>query len=518
MTVIHDNLEIVRAIRHNLKFTEAQYRSMVENSHDVVALFDNEGRYIYLSQAIEDMLGYTPDELVGRVVSDLFHPDDKEKILEFNLKNLRKGKHFINPDFRMRKKDGAYIWIEAHAIPILDHSGNVIAAQTINRDITKRKETESKLEESERINRLISTNSKDLISLYNNDEDPKRIYISPSCKEVMGYEQHEMIGRSPFDFIMEEDAVRMQQSIHPNTLGGSVSSTEYRAIKKDGSIIWLETISNPFFDNDGKIIGFQTSARDITQRKHWEEELQKATLKSQQATLKFRELLNEKNDLIGLFSHDMRSPINQIKGLAQLMEMSMDDKEIIADCIRKLNHAANRQLSLYRDILLMLKSDQMNMDQKYFKKIPLMMVVGKSYKNLEWEFRNKNINIDADVPQDLEVNIQLDLFIQAVQNLFSNAVKFSHPGSLLTVKGRRVADHIQLSVADQGIGFDPVKAESLFERFTKEGREGTGKEASTGLGLYLVKKIIDNHGGKISAHSSGDGKGSEFIIDLPSPR
>jgi signal transduction histidine kinase len=163
----------------------------------------------------------------------------------------------------------------------------------------------------------------------------------------------------------------------------------------------------------------------------------------------------------------------------------------------------------------MLKSDQMNMDQRFFKKVPVMMVIGKCYKNLELEFKNKNITISVDIPKEIEVDIQLDLFIQAIQNLFSNAIKFSHAGGTLRVDALQDERDTHIVIHDEGIGFDPAKAESLFDRFTKEGREGTAKEPSTGLGLYLVKKIVTGHKGKVSARSEGVDKGATFTIDLP---
>lgn len=626
-----------------LEESEARYRLVSENSQDFIALHRPDGTYEYVSPSVKELLGYEPEELMGISGFSLIHPDDINGIMEGPRKEALRGQVVLNTQFRMKKKDTGYLWVEAYANPILDEKGNVIHVQTSIRDITARKLVEEKLAESERLYRLISTNSKDLISLYKAEEDPKRIFASPSCKEIMGYEPEELVGRSPFDFIVPEDAEEMRKEIHPITMSGHTATKEYRARKKDGSIIWLETISNPFFDEqgrvsgfqtsarditarklveeklaeserlyrlismnskdmmslykaekdhkriyvspscksimgyepeemigrspydfilpedvkeikettepltfsgqsatkeyrawkkdgtiiwlesitnpyfdeDGNMIGFQSSARDITLRKKFEQELLLAKEKSEQISNQLLQLLQEKNDLVGLFSHDMRSPINQIKGLAQVMLMSIDDKEFLKDSLLKLDQTANRQLALYTNVLYMLKSDHLLNKIDLFEKTKLNTFVNKVGQNLDWEMTSKKVKLSTIIPETLEVNIDIDLFTHALHNIFVNAIKFSLPGGTIKVTAEESQHSIIVTIKDQGIGFDPAKAEILFDRFTKEGRKGTNNESSTGLGLSLVKKIVEIHHGTIRAKSEGEGTGASFIIQLP---
>jgi PAS domain S-box-containing protein len=512
---VQQSMDELMAIQDKLKESEERYRLVSENSHDLIVLHRLNGDFIFVSSSVKEMLGYDPDELIGKSAFNFVHKDDLQQTIESVWNEVLKGATIFHTRFRMKKKDNSYVWVESYSKPIVDSEGTVVSIQSSTRNISSRKIVEEKLEESERLYRLISTNTKDLISLYGAEENPLRVYVSPSCKNIMGYEPYEMIGHSSFDFILAEDVEEMKKSIHPQTLSGRSATFEYRARKKDGSIIWLESISNPFFDKEGQMIGFQTSARDVTQRKLFEDALILAKEESEKASARLKELLGEKNDLIGLFSHDMRAPINQVKGLMKIMSISLDDKDTLNDCLVRLNYAVNRQLALYQDVLYMLKSDQASFDSKSFTLTRLITLIQRVNQNLDFELQAKKINFSWITPPHMEVLVEPDLFVQAIQNLLSNAIKFSNENSAIRLYAEQKGGTIQVMLEDEGIGFEPEKAELLFERFTKEGRKGTNNEESTGLGLYLVRKIIENHKGTIRAHSDGEGKGARFLITLP---
>ncbi len=149
-----------------------------------------------------------------------------------------------------------------------------------------------------------------------------------------------------------------------------------------------------------------------------------------------------------------------------------------------------------------------------FAAVSLLALVNIVRKNLEWDLKNKGIRLSLKISETLEVNVQQNFFIQAIHNLLSNSIKFSPAGKEINVSAESNSEFVTITIQDDGVGFVPEKAELLFERFTKEGRRGTNNEASTGLGLYLVRKILKNHNGIITAHGDGEGKGSSFIIQL----
>lgn len=505
----------IKTLETELKKSERKFKGLLESAPDAIVITNQAGEIVLINHQAEQMFGYLKDELLNKTVETLL-PTSFQAIHA-----VHRTDYFKNPKARAMgdgqelkavRKDGTQFPVEISLSPLETPDGPLVTAAI--RDITSRKLIESKLKESEKLYRLISTNSRDLISLYKAGQDPIRIYVSPSCKEIMGYDQNEMINRSPYDFIVPEDAEEMKKTIHPETLGGKVAMKEYRARKKDGSIIWLETISNPFLDEEGKVFGFQTSARDITQHKQYEKELMLAKEQAENISIRLRALLQEKSDLIGLFSHDMRAPINQISGLTSLISISLDDPDTIKECVNKIGETINVQLTLYNNILAMLNSDQMVIDNKK-EPVLLQEIVNKIQRNFEIAFKAKGVTVVTDISKAIIVNVQKDLFIQALENLISNAIKFSPPGKQVTITSEQDSESTTIIIRDQGVGFSQDKAERLFDRFTKEGKPGTNNEPSTGIGLYLAKKIVENHFGTIEAKSNGKETGATFIIRLP---
>jgi PAS domain S-box-containing protein len=383
---IGSNLRQIQLLQMKLEVSEKQYRSLVENSQDLITIFDMDGNYTFVSNSAKSILGYDSDELIGKFGIDFVHPEDREMLLSEPLKKVFEGKKILNPQFRLRRKDGSYIWIEAHSNPIINGSGKVVALETANRDITIRKEIEM--------------------------------------------------------------------------------------------------------------------------------ELSTAKTLAENSALQLQELLADKNDLIGLFSHDMRSPINQIKGLNNVMSSFLNDPSVLKDCIDRVEEATSRLLSLYENILFMLRSDQISMESNLFEKVTLVSLVDKIAGNLDWELKSKNLNLSVNIPEYISINMHEQLFSQAIHNLISNSIKFSPTNKTIEITAKKDAGQIEIRISDEGIGFHPEKAERLFDRFTKEGRKGTNDEISTGLGLYLVRKIITSHEGTIIGESEGENKGSVFTIRI----
>ena len=222
-------------------------------------------------------------------------------------------------------------------------------------------------------------------------------------------------------------------------------------------------------------------------------------------------MLAEKNDMIDLLSHDLRSPVNRILGLSNLIKIDDDTKkEIYADYITE---ECNSLLSVLQNILMMLKEDSRPFTMI---QVNLKELIDETVRFFDFALNEKKLKVQVAVDKSIYITVQKELFIQAVRNIMGNAIKFSSDGKNIFITGKQENDGVCLSVKDEGLGFMQSEIEKLFDRFTSTGKKGTHGEASIGLGLYLSKKMIEKHSGKLVAASEGINKGATFTIMLPS--
>lgn len=226
------------------------------------------------------------------------------------------------------------------------------------------------------------------------------------------------------------------------------------------------------------------------------------------------DLLEEKKDLTSLLSHDLRIPLRNVITLAGVLQKYRRDEESVKDIARMINDSAEEQVELLESILEILRQDHMFTSANQNVKVNTRDLIEDTIDSFAPAAQQKRISIRKEIAFDGMIEVQPDLFKQVLKNLASNAIKFSYEGSEINFAVYRKNDKTHIEVRDSGMGFEPEVAEMLFERFTKKGRKGTAGEPSTGIGLYLARKIIRHHQGELKAYSKGNGEGSTFSISL----
>lgn len=227
---------------------------------------------------------------------------------------------------------------------------------------------------------------------------------------------------------------------------------------------------------------------------------------------KLTSTLSEKQDLMRLLGHDLRTPAINTISLAELIDKNNTPDEI-QTIKRDLQRSADQSLHMINQILEWLEGE----DQASSMGSPVQLesMVIESIKSVFAIARKKNIEISYDISSNLSTRIVPSALSRVIQNLLVNAIKFSDPGKQVEVVIERNEGDIKISVHDHGVGFSPEQEERLFDKFTEMSRQGTEGEASTGLGLYLSKKLVRNMRGDIHAHSAGPGQGAAFIVSIP---
>lgn len=237
-------------------------------------------------------------------------------------------------------------------------------------------------------------------------------------------------------------------------------------------------------------------------------------MKNVQFTLcELNDLLEEKKDMTSLLSHDLRTPIRNVKTMSRLL-LDNPASEAVEELAQMIYESAEEQTKLVETVLDILRQDHLFFDGSNARLQNTGTLLNETLDGLEPLAQQKGILLKREFEYTGEISVHPELFSQVLKNLTTNAIKFSHSGSEVNIRVHRRSGKTLIEVRDEGMGFEPQAAENLFDRFTKEGRQGTAGEPSTGLGLYLSRKIIRHHDGELTAYSKGSGKGAMFSISL----
>lgn len=225
-------------------------------------------------------------------------------------------------------------------------------------------------------------------------------------------------------------------------------------------------------------------------------------------------LLRERKDILSLLSHDLRTPFSQLSHLGELL-LTEKDPEVVAKYGTIICKLSYEQLNFIKDIVEILESGNAEDISHVYEAKNIGELISHAIEAQQLSAARKQIQINIHQIPPVMVKCNSRLLSQAISNIIGNAIKFSNRGGEIFLKVHLFSGHVHLIVADKGIGFEPGKAELIFQKFTSEGKTGTEGEISSGVGLYLTRKVIQNHGGMIGAFSEGKNKGAVITVQLP---
>jgi PAS domain S-box-containing protein len=255
--------------------SEKKYRDLVETSQDMIWSLDAEGRYTFVNEAVKQIYGYDPEEMLGRPFADFLTPEQFAKDLEV-FQRILAGEQFFQYETTHLAKNGRPIHLLFNAIALRDDRGNLLGTTGTASDITKRKWAEEAMKASEKQYRALVEASQDMI--WSVDAEGRYTFVNQAVKQIYGYEPFEMLGRSFADFEPPEQRAKDLELFQRLLNGESVFQYESRQIAKDGRPLYLMFNAIALFDDQGNVIGTTGTASDITKRKQTEEALRKSEL------------------------------------------------------------------------------------------------------------------------------------------------------------------------------------------------------------------------------------------------
>jgi PAS domain S-box-containing protein len=335
------------------------------------------------------------------------------------------------------------------------------------------------------------------------------------AERIFGHSAAEAIGQHitfiiPSERLSEEDDV-----IAHIRRGEKVDHFETVRQAKDGRRVEISLTVSPIVDGQGRIIGASKVARDITARKRAEDERQRLMEEAEAARRSAEEANRLKDDFLATVSHELRNPLNSIVGWAGLLREGKLDENKTARAVDAITRAAHAQDQIISDLLDVSRiiSGRMRLD---IRPLRLVEVLETAIETMRPAADAKEIRLQSLFdPAASPIAGDPDRLRQVFWNLLSNAVKFTPKGGRIQIRSQRIDSHVEITVSDTGIGIEPSLIPFVFDRF-RQGDSGTNRQSpGLGLGLAIVRSLVELHGGTVRVESQGTGHGASFTVRLP---
>ena len=436
-------------------------------------------------------------------IVDYIHPDDREKVAELVRAVVESGRYY-EADYRVVQEDGTWRWVTARGQVERDAQGQAIRFPGVVIDITERKRAEEELtrvtKESDRRKRLYETilsATPDFIYVFSLDH--RVLYANGSLVDMWGVgdpvgKTFSEIGYEPWHAEMhgrEIDTVRATKL----PIRGEVpySGTNGRKI--------YDYIFVPVFGVDGEVEAVAGTTRDVTDRKAMEEEL--------------RDSDRRKDDFIALLAHELRNPLAPIRNGLQVLRLAEGDPTMLADARRMMDRQLSHMVRLIDDLLDISRINRNKMELRR-SRVALADVLSSAVETAQPQIDYEEHELSLTMPA-VPVYLDADLtrLAQVFSNLLTNSAKYTPRGGRIWLSASRHAGHVEVSVQDNGIGIPSASLVRIFDMFSQVDRTFERSSGGLGIGLALVKGLVEMHGGSVTAASEGEGRGSTFTVMLP---
>jgi PAS domain S-box-containing protein len=485
-----------------LRESENKYRKIFENVQDVFYQADNEGNIIDISPSIERYSGYPREELIGKPVGAVyFNPEDRITL----LKAIGEKVEVVDYEVRLKSKDNRLIYASVNAHILFDSAGKPIGVEGTLRDITERKRAEEALQESEERYRALVESSTDAILML--DKERKIISSNQAFLDLFGYEKSEIEGKSIRIIHSSDDSFKSFGDLaYPTIEKVGFFRAEWDFIRKGAMPFVAEAVTSVIRSTAGATVGFVSIIRDITERKRAEEALARQNREL--------EILNETKDrFLGIAAHDLRNPLTVVNVSTQILKKNTTEPTHLT-LLNNIGRSTQKMLALINALLDVSKIQSGKLEIRP-EDVEVVQFLRECYNENEMIGRQKGIASVLSVPEDIGyARFDKERMHQAVDNLLSNAFKYSNPNTTVTLGAKRSDRGLEIRVEDQGVGIEDEDLPLLFEEFSKASTQPTGGESSHGLGLAIVKRVVELQGGRIEAKSNPGG-GAVFTITLP---
>jgi two-component system CheB/CheR fusion protein len=482
----------------------AQLSAIVESSDDAIIGKSLDGIITSWNDGAVRLYGYTAEEAIGRHATFLSLPENKEHIEEIH-RQVREGRAVERLETTRRRKDGSTVDVSVTFSPIRDQANTIVGISAISRDITQLVRARQEIaDREERIRLLLDSTAE---AIYGIDLSGVCTFCNSACARLLGYE-------SPAALIGKQ----LHTLIHHTRANGEPYPAEqspiYEAMRHrdgahvDSDVLWradgtafpAEYWSHPII-RQGEVIGAVVTFLDITERRRNEAEMQEGARRREQ--------------FLAMLSHELRNPLAAIISATRVLDATSWPDEACREAGRVVERQANHMARLLDDLLdvaritrgrILLRNEQ----------IDLRETTRSAVEALGPFLAEHDTHLRIDIADDPILVYGDAARLQQIQaNLLSNASKYSPPGSEVRLEVRHEGDFAVIRVSDHGRGIEPEILPRIFDLFV-QGRQSIARpEGGLGIGLTLLRSLVELHNGAVTAFSEGPGRGSVFTVRLP---
>jgi PAS domain S-box-containing protein len=384
------------------------------------------------------------------------------------------------------------------------------------RERAERRKAEAELQLAHQRLRFHLENTPLLVIEWNNDF--RITYWSPQAEAVFGWTADEVLGKDPDEigivYVEDREAVA---ALITQLLEGDVVqiSSQNRNYRKDGSVIWCDWYNSVLKDEQGNMISILSLGLEITSRKRIEEERALLLAREQVAREQAEAANRAKDEFLAAVSHELRTPLTPVLGWLRMLRGEKLDAQQVSKAMEKIEQNVRAEIRLVEDLLdaSRIITGKLQLD---LRPLDLSSVVSASVESMRPAAEARNITlIQKFDPLVGLMSGDADRLRQVIWNLLSNAIKFTPPQGTVSLSVENVQSHIEITVSDTGQGIDPEFLPQVFDRFRQADGSPSRKFGGLGLGLAIVRHLVELHGGTVQASSQGVGMGATFVVKLP---
>lgn len=535
--VLHESKEQLRC---ELEQCVTELQTLLDAAPVGIAIAtDPTCQVLRLNAHYQQMLGLTPDVQVAQVGIDtaklnlqIFQNGQllPETALPMQVA-VAQGRSIHDVELQLVRSDGVAIDLLSSATPLLDDQGNVWGCIGVHVDITARKQLELQLQASEARVRLATTAAN--LGLWCWQPTCKQLELSDECKTLFGFSPTEAVShRQVIDRLHPDDRPCVEAALAQAIADQGEYDIEYRLLWPNGSIRWIAAKGRSFtVGTVRQVIG---TAQDITRQKVAAQEREQLLRREQEARRQAETASRTKDEFLAIVSHELRSPLNAILGWAKLLRTRQYDSATIDRALEVIDRNAQAQSQLIEDLLDVSRIIRGKIKLQHYP-VNLTNLLTAAIDAIHPAADSKQIQLTSDLTDSVEVAGDRDRLQQVISNLLSNAIKFTPNGGRVEVtlgvrnQGLGVRGGLQpnpqpptpnpsiarLTISDTGIGISSEFLPFVFDRFRQAQHSTTKAQSGLGLGLAIVRNLVELHGGTVEVTSAGEGQGTTFVVELP---